>query len=284
MKSLIVSTLMLSLVIGFNGCSVTNHYKLNSNLEFEYIPKNERKTYELFADEQFAKEIKKESSFGSFDDEFKAKKEEIDPLEGFNRLMTTFNDFLYINVLNPVAKGYKEVIPQEGRVAISNFFQNITYPVRLVNNILQFKFTNAGEESGRFLINSTIGILGFMDPAYKEYNLKEHNEDFGQTLGYYGFDSGFHIVLPVYGPSNLRDVVGMSIDSYISPLNDSGYDDLEYKIPDRFEKTFALKSFEVLNSTSLNLGKYENLKKDAVDLYPFLKDIYTQNRNKMIKE
>ncbi len=284
MKSLIVSTLMLSFVIGFNGCTVTNHYRLNSNLEFEYIPKNERKTYELFADEQFAKEIKEESSFGSFDDEFKVEKEEIDPLEGFNRVMTTFNDFLYINVLNPVAKGYKEIVPQEGRVAISNFFHNITYPVRFVNNILQFKFANAGEESGRFLINSTIGILGFMDPASNEFNLNEHNEDFGQTLGYYGFDGGFHIVLPVYGPSNLRDVVGMTVDSAITPLTHTEYDEIQYKIPDRLEKTLGLKSFEVLNSTSLNLGKYENLKKDAVDLYPFLKDVYTQNRNKMIKE
>ncbi|XOB63422.1 VacJ family lipoprotein [Campylobacterota bacterium DY0563] len=284
MKSLIVFTFMLSFVIGFNGCTVTNHYKLNSNLEFEYVPKNERKTYELFAKDQFAKEIKEESSVGSFDDEFEIKSEEIDPLEGYNRVMTSFNDFLYINVLNPVASGYKEIVPQEGRVAISNFFQNLTYPVRLVNNLLQFKFTNASEESGRFLINSTVGILGFMDPASKEYNLNEHDEDFGQTLGYYGFDGGFHIVLPVYGPSNVRDVVGLSVDSYISPLSDAGYDELEYKIPDRFEKTLGLKSIEVINSTSLNLGKYENLKKDAIDLYPFLKDIYTQNRNKMIKE
>jgi phospholipid-binding lipoprotein MlaA len=159
---------------------------------------------------------------------------------------------------------------------------NITFPIRFLNNILQFKFTYAAEELGRFTVNSTAGILGFMDPAKEYLNLEKKEEDFGQTLGYYGVGEGFHIVFPIYGPSNLRDAIGDIANAYINPLNNQS--SLKYKIPDRFEKTLGIEVFNTLNNTSLNLGKYENLKKDAIDLYPFLRDIYTQTREKQIKE
>ncbi len=187
------------------------------------------------------------------------KKDDKDPLEPYNRLMTSFNDTLYMNVLNPIAKGYAKVLPEDIRVGISNFIHNITFPIRFVNNILQFKVNYAAEELGRFTVNSTIGILGFMDPAKEKFNLQKREEDFGQTLGYYGIGEGVHIVLPIYGPSNLRDTIGLFADGYIDPLSNIG--DLKYKIPDRFEKSLGITAFRTLNSTSLNLGKYENLKK-----------------------
>lgn len=270
-------------IIGFNACTVTNQYKINSSLEFEKVPEEQRKTYTVFGKERLFELVEEQKvEDDSFSSEFAEVKEESDPFEPYNRVMTSFNDYLYVNILDPVARGYSKAVPEDGRVAIANFFHNITFPIRFVNNILQFKFINASEELGRFTINSTVGVLGFMDPAKKHFDLQEKDEDFGQTLGYYGFDGGPHIVLPLYGPSNLRDVIGRVGDAYINPLTDVGT--LSYKIPDRPEKTFAITAFDTVNETSLNLGKYENLKKDAIDLYPFLKDIYTQNREKQIKE
>ncbi|MBP9490149.1 MAG: VacJ family lipoprotein [Aliarcobacter sp.] len=220
-----------------------------------------------------------------FDSEFSTKKEEIfDPLSGYNRLMTTFNDKVFMNILNPISKGYAYVVPQTARIGIDNFFENIMFPVRFTNNLLQLKFQNSGEELGRFLINTLWGLGGFMDPATKELNMKAHKEDFGQTLGFYGVGEGFHVVLPFLGPSNLRDIAGLATDSYVSALSTMGDSDLKYKIPNNFEEQIGIKTFDVINSTSLRLGQYESLKKDALDLYPFLRDIYTQARKKQIEE
>lgn len=286
MKNLII---FLFIIVTFNACTVTSHYKVTNDLEFKYINEEDRKTYKLFGKEQAIKEIKKDNISASddfsddFSEDFKNKKDSLDPFEPYNRVMTSFNDFMYINLLNPASKTYASVLPEDARVGISNFLHNLAFPIRFINNILQFKFNYAAEELGRFTVNSTVGILGFMDPAKESLNLEKREEDFGQTLGYYGFGEGAHIVLPIYGPSNIRDLVGLVGDNYISPLTDVS--SLKYKIPDRPEKTLGITVFSTINKTSLNLGKYENLKKDAFDdLYPFLKDIYTQNRKKLIKE
>ncbi len=279
MKYLIM---LITIIITFNACTMTTYHKINSNLEFEYLEKDQRKSYIVFGKESLFQLIEPDNSIitkeDSFEDEYTEIKEDIDPFESYNRLMTSFNDNLYTYILTPIAKGYKKVLHQNIRISISNFFHNITFPIRFINNILQFKFNNATEELGRFTLNSTIGILGFMDPAKKHFNLEKREEDFGQTLAYYGFGEGFHIVLPIYGPSNIRDILGLIGDSYIDPLS------VDYKVVNRVEKGIAIMSFETTNNTSLNIGKYENLKKDAIDLYPFLKDIYTQNREKEIKE
>ena len=282
MRSLII---FIFIIITFNACTFTSHNRIDSNLELIPIPKNERKTYVLFGKEQFLQEKENKSdnilSEESFDDEYAQKAENADPLEPYNRLVTSFNDILYVNVLNPTARTYANVVHQDIRVGISNFFHNITFPIRFANNILQFKFSYASEELGRFLLNSTVGILGFMDPAKEQFDLEKREEDFGQTLGYYGFKEGFHIVLPILGPSNLRDLAGNLVDNYIDPLSTGK---IKYKIPNNIEKTVAIKTFDTVNKISLNLGKYENVKEDALDLYPFLKDIYTQQREKLIKE
>ncbi|MDD3324337.1 MAG: VacJ family lipoprotein [Sulfurospirillaceae bacterium] len=224
------------------------------------------------------------TEYNSFDEEFSVKntEEEIDPLSGYNRLMTEFNDVFYIYLLNPTAKGYSCVAPKEARLAISNFFENLFFPIRLINNLLQFKFQNSLEETERFVINSTIGILGFMDVAKDQYNINPHNEDFGQTLGYYGVGSGFHVVLPFLGPSNLRDMVGIFGDSWANPI--SYIDSRSANLLDSDEESIYATSFHVINKASLHLNEYENIKKDAVDLYPFLKNFYESRREKLIKE
>jgi phospholipid-binding lipoprotein MlaA len=233
-------------------------------------------TFFCFADEKYNDD---------FDTEFIDKNIEIfDPFSGYNRIMTTFNDKVYINVLNPVAKGYAYVMPEPVRIGIDNFFNNIMFPVRFTNNILQLKFQNSAEELGRFLVNTIWGLAGFMDVAKTELGWKAHKEDFGQTLGFYGVGGSIHIVLPFMGPSNLRDIIGMGTDSYASALSTSGNSDLHYKIPNNQMEQIGIQIFDVVNSTSLKQGQYEALKKDALDLYPFLRDIYTQARKKQIEE
>ncbi len=127
-------------------------------------------------------------------------------------------------------------LPQPLRLGVSNFINNIQFPIRFANNLLQGKFQNSSDELERFIINSTIGLGGLMDPAKHHMNIQTHDEDFGQTLGHYGIGSGFHIVLPFFGPSNVRDAVGLTVDSYTSPL--VYIENLEkYKIPNNRDQS-----------------------------------------------
>jgi len=166
------------------------------------------------------------------------------------------------------------VIPEGARLAVSRFFRNLLMPVSFVNNLLQLKPKRAGTELARFTINTTVGILGFGDPAADKFDLQPYPEDFGQTLGHYGVGSGFHLVLPLLGPSNLRDTIGLVPDYYLDPVN----------YIDDFETRIAIHAYKQVNHTSLHIGEYESLKKDAVDLYTFLRDGYEQRRVKQIEE
>ena len=232
-----------------------------------------------------------------FDDEFEdefgaAEKEVFDPLSGYNRVMTDFNDSLYVWVLDPVARGYRWVLPYAARRGVKNFFHNLLFPLRFVNNALQLKIKNAGEEFLRFSINSTIGILGFWDPAKEWFDLEAHEEDFGQTLGYYGVGGGFHVVLPFLGPSNVRDMFSLYPDMQMDPVNN--VENRPYNFPKQegeyqgvSKQTLQevdLTLLKIINRESLRIGQYANLKKDAIELYPFLRDVYEQNRAKLIKE
>ncbi len=230
-------------------------------------------------------EESEEDDEDGFEEEFgdPSEKEVFDPLSGYNRAMTSFNDGLYVWVLDPVARGYRYVAPEFARRGIRHFFNNLLFPVRFINNTLQLKFKNAGEEFLRFCINTTLGILGFWDPAKEWFGLEAHPEDFGQTLGFYGVGSGFHIVLPFFGPSNLRDMFSMAPDYYLELTPDFFLNPENYPDSDIY-KAIALKAFKDVNNTSLRIGEYENLKKDAIDLYPFLREVYEQNRNKQISE
>ena len=228
-----------------------------------------------------------------FEDEFAASGQEVfDPLSGYNRVMTGFNDGFYFFVLDPVARGYRWVLPDTARRGVKNFFHNILFPLRFVNNALQLKAKNAGEEFLRFSINSTIGILGFWDPAKDLFGLEAHEEDFGQTLGYYGVGGGFHVVLPFLGPSNLRDMFSLYPDMQMDPVN--YVENRPYNFPKQEGEylgvsrttlqALEMKLFKTVNNESLRIGQYENLKKDAIELYPFLRDVYEQNRAKLIRE
>lgn len=229
--------------------------------------------------------VQADDSFGDeFEDEFTQKEQNSswDPLKGYNIQMTKFNDFVYMNIMGPVAKGYKKVVSKPVREGVSNVFHNVQFPVRLTNNLLQLKFKNSIEETARFVINSTYGLAGFIDLAKKEGGLKPHNEDLGQTLGFYGVSDDLHIVLPLWGPSNLRDTIGKIGDNFLNPLvyaHSHEVDILEDDAP-----YYLINVYSTINEYSLQVDKYEALRKDAVDLYPLLKNVYDQRRKKLIKE
>ena len=275
--------LMLILVI-FSGCSQSTTPQLSSpKSEISLIePETENNSD---GDKIYASEDEIDDDNDGFEDEFSTEQTEalVDPLSGYNRSMTNFNDKVYTYALNPVAEAYAYVIPQPFRIGLSNFLKNLNFPVRLTNNLLQGKVQNASDELGRFLANSTIGLAGIMDPATSYFHIPEHKEDFGQTLGHYGVGPGFHIVLPFLGPSNVRDLTGITVDTYVSPLvNIRGLEN--YKIPKNFLQSTGIVAIDMINKTSLHLGQYESIKKDAIDLYPFLRDIYEQKRVSDIAE
>jgi phospholipid-binding lipoprotein MlaA len=198
-----------------------------------------------------------------------------DPLEPLNRLFFGLNDRFYFLVLKPVAQGYNFVVPEFVRVRVRNAFQNITMPVRFVNSLLQLKLKAAGIELARFLMNSTIGFGGLFDLASRNPNLPAQDADFGQTLGIYGIGEGFYIVLPLLGPSSVRDGVGRAGDTFLNPVN--------YVTP-FFWDAVSIDAYELLNRTSLRIGEYEDFKESAVDPYAAMKNAYIEHRRHKIKE
>jgi phospholipid-binding lipoprotein MlaA len=279
----------------YNGNVPIDSQTETSQNPIQAAPEKEVDTFSTskdeFADngEEFGED---EAGFDEFEDEFGGDEtaEVFDPFGGYNRVMTGFNDKLYFWVLKPVAKGYRSVVPEFARRGINNFFKNLYYPVRLVNNVLQLKLKNAGEETLRFATNSTIGVLGFWDPAKAWFGLEAHPEDFGQTLGYWGVGAGPHLVLPFLGPSNLRDTFALAPSwVYLNPINNLTMADdwIDLDAIESIEETetkAGIVAFEEINYTSLHIGEYENLKKDAIDFYPFMRDLYEQNRQKEIEE
>jgi len=198
----------------------------------------------------------------------------VDPFEPFNRLFFQFNDKLYYWALRPVSKTYAYLVPEWGRVRVRNIFRNITMPVRFVNSLLQFKVNGAARELGHFVVNSTVGVAGMFEIPWDTTEPKVSDEDLGQTLGSYGVGEGFYIVLPVLGPSNLRDSVGLAGDLFLDPVN--------YVTPN--SAAIEIHGYDRVNGTSLRIGDYEELIESAVDPYTAVKDAYTQNRRSRIKE
>lgn len=225
--------------------------------------------------------IEEREFLGEFEEEIKEEKP-VDPLEGYNRVMTSFNDSFYMNALLPVARGYRDITHEKVRESISNFFSHLFIPVSFANNILQGEFGDATTEFGRFVLNTIFGMAGLFDPAKEQFGLAPQTEDFGQTLGVWGFGSGPHIVLPLLGPSNLRDIVGSIPDAMIDPVV---YDDeRSYNLLSRTSETIGVKAFDKVNYTAIHHAEYEKMKKDAIDLYPYMRNMYEQYRTNQIKE
>jgi phospholipid-binding lipoprotein MlaA len=194
-----------------------------------------------------------------------------DPFESFNRASFKFNEKLDDVVLKPVAQGYSKVTPEFVRSGVSNAFENVGDILTAVNNLLQGKAGDAAADTGRVLINSTLGIFGLWDVA-TPMGLEKHHEDFGQTLGKWGVGSGPYIVVPLLGPGTIRDGIGRFADA---PL---GYWSNIDHIPTR-NSLFAL---DGINVRASYLGAGETLDTAALDKYNFLRDAYLQRRLRMI--
>lgn len=197
-----------------------------------------------------------------------------DPLEPVNRAFFEFNDRLYFWVLKPVARGYGYVMPERGRVWVRNFFTNLGMPGRAINSTLQMDFRGGGTELSRFLINSTIGVAGFGDPAGQRWHIRPREADTGQTLGYYGMPPWIYLNWPILGPSCPRDTVGFIADSYLDPIT--------WFVPD-LPPRLGIKAGDRVNRTSLRLGEYEDMKDAALDPYIALRDIYYQYREPQMR-
>jgi phospholipid-binding lipoprotein MlaA len=195
-----------------------------------------------------------------------------DPLEPVNRGIFWFNDKLYFYLLKPVARGYRWAVPEPWRVAVQNVFSNLASPVRIINAGLQGKFAVAGNEFSRFFINTTLGIGGLFDTARDNFDIRKHDEDTGQTLGHYGIGPGFYLVLPILGPSDVRDAVGLFADSRM---------DMVYYLFDGWTY-YEVKAYEKVNDLSLDKDTYESIKKEALDPYLFVRDAYTQYRQNKV--
>ncbi len=198
-----------------------------------------------------------------------------DPFEPINRGMFWVNDKLYFYLFKPLARGYGAIVPRPARVSVSNFFNNVTTPVRVANALLQLNLTNVGTETYRFIVNSTIGIAGLFDPATSVAEVRRAPADFGQTLGKYGFGHGFYVVLPVVGPSSLRDGTGTFVDSYADPVRYAGL---------ATEDLLLVRVFDSTNRLSLDRDTYEGIKRDALDPYLFIRTAYAQRRLAQIGE
>jgi phospholipid-binding lipoprotein MlaA len=198
-----------------------------------------------------------------------------DPLEPLNRAFFQFNDKLYVWVLNPTATGYSKVAPEPFRESVRNFFANLRYPIRAVNNLLQGKAKGAGIETARFIVNSTVGIGGLFDPAGDEWNLRPYVEDLDQTLGFHRVPPGIYLHWPVFGPSSVRGTVGMVGDTFLTP-----WPYVELRLVERV----GWRAGEMVNATSLQLGEYESFKKATLDPYIALRSAYFERRQKMVRE
>ncbi len=202
--------------------------------------------------------------------------------ETVSRAMFKFNMTLDDVVLEPISKGYN-MLPSPIKTGAGNFTSNIGTLLSIPNNIFQGNFQQLGHSVGSFAINTTVGILGFLNPAEK-IGLKPHKEDVGQTLATYGVGSGCYFVLPVFGPTTVRDSIGLIADSFVDPfahvtirenelLGASG-NSLDY---------LSVKGTSVVDFRAKNDANFENLEKNSLDLYSSLKSIYLQDRENKIK-
>ena len=196
-----------------------------------------------------------------------------DPLERMNRAFFRFNDTLYCWVLRPVSKGYRTVAPKPVRESFERLFDNVKFPIRLVNNMLEGRLKGAGIETTRFVVNTTVGVGGLFDPA-THWSLKAQPADFDQTLALYRIPTGIYLHWPFLGPSSLRGTVGSAGDIALNP---SWY----FAIPRAV--TWGAEGLDKVNTTSLHSEEYDALKEATLDPYVALRSAYFERRTDAVK-
>lgn len=194
-----------------------------------------------------------------------------DPLEPFNRAMFSFNEGVDRAVLKPVATAYRDITPQPVRTGVTSFFGNISDVLSMVNNLLQGQGEAAADSLFRVTTNTLWGLGGIFDVA-SEMKIPKHSEDFGQTLGVWGVGSGPYLVLPLLGPSSVRDTAGLVVDSQLDPVTQA----------DNVRVRNSLTTLRVVNIRAKLLGAGDVLDQAALDKYSFTREIYQQRRNSLI--
>lgn len=200
--------------------------------------------------------------------------EAFDPLRPLNQAIFAFNDAAYTYVLDPVGDGYSFVMPDPAEKGISNFFENLGYPVRLVGNVLQWRWERAGRETQRFLLNSTVGVLGFGKPSENYESLRVPEEDVGQAFGLWGIDPGPYLVLPILGPTNLRDLVGRVGETFLNPV---GY-------VEEWEIEWALRGTELINNLPPTMDNYFQIVEASIDPYTAIREGYSERRKAQVDQ
>jgi phospholipid-binding lipoprotein MlaA len=202
-------------------------------------------------------------------------REDYDPWEGFNQKVFRFNRQADSYVLKPVARAYDTVMPAPWQLMIDHAFDNLRWPARLMNNLLQGKWTGAGRETARFLINSTAGIGGLFDPAGDFWGIEASKADFGQTLGKWGFVPGPYLILPLLPPFTVRDGIGFGVDTAANPL--------AYYTPFMWDG-LGLRAGDTVNDRSLGIERYQGFEESVVDMYSAVRDAYLRRREQRIRE
>lgn len=196
-----------------------------------------------------------------------------DPLESFNRAMFVFNDKVYYWFLRPTKKVYASLLVEDVRRCLGNAFANIAAPIRFVNNVLQGEFEDAGVVLVRFLINSTMGVFGLGDSAYRDFHIEPRLADFGQTLGKWGVGEGVYLCLPFLGPSNVRDTVGFVSDAYMHPVP---------YFTDSFGSDMVYLGISRVNLMTITPDVYDDLKRMSLDPYVAARQAYYDYRRSII--
>jgi phospholipid-binding lipoprotein MlaA len=248
-----------------------------NNFTLEKKPEIDRETYRVIRLAQIEEEF--EDPFGDeldddLDDSFEETETISDPLKGFNRAMFRFNDTFYHWLLKPVSRGYGFIFPKKVRISVRNFFLNAEMPVRVVNCLLQGRTRDMGIELSRFIVNTTVGIVGLFNPASSLCKLEPQEADFDQTLGIYGMGQAFYLHWPIFGASSVRGTLGLVGDTFMRPTT--------YLVD--FPIMVGVRAYELVNETSLTIGDYEGLTEPALDPYLAVRNFYFQNRQEMILE
>jgi phospholipid-binding lipoprotein MlaA len=295
LKGKMVGLALIVALLSFSGCAsqVASKGLQPPGTEYPNTPAHIVTVSSAAAPTTTVRANSQEEPFDPFAQPGEADLEEYDPLEPLNTKVFEFNRQMDRWVLKPVARVYNFILPDPVQTGVSNFYYNARFVPRFCNNIFQGKIRGAGIEAGRFLVNTTVGLAGFIDVA-SEFDLKTPEEDTGQTLGFYGVTPGPYLVLPLMQPFTVRDLAGYIGDIFLNPIHwlalpiiEIG--DIPSAIPHQNRTTTSLILFsgrvtEVANDRSLNLEKFQGVEESTVDLYSAVRNAYLQKRAKAIQE
>ena len=217
-------------------------------------------------------------SFDDLEDPFASKLEAPempDPFEDYNRFMFDVNQDFYDNIMGPVVREYRDFVNENIRIGVANIFDNTMAPLKLVSSFLQGDLDKTGRVIGRTIINTTIGLGGMIDVADKAFGIKDVNEDLDQVLGVYGVPTGPYVVLPLFGPSSVRNIFGRAGGMFLSPT---------YHFAPGVEIGGALTVTDQINDTSFIIDDIDQMDESTVDKYESIRDFYSQYREVLVNE